>query len=58
MSTIEWQSIVEKVERCLEGWLTKVMLHPRGWGATGVVAISPFSDLFVPPLSAQGANSS
>ena len=35
MSNNDWQSVVEKVERCLEGWQTKVM--SRGGGCLVLV---------------------
>ena len=54
MSNNDWQSVVEKVERHLEGWQTKGCPG----GAIGAGTVNPFGDTSVPPLNIQSASRS
>ena len=55
MSITDWQLIVEKVERCSEGWQTKVMSRERGV-AIDASGIGPFDNPLIPTLNFQGAS--
>ena len=62
MSTIDWQLVVEKVERHLEGWQTKAMSTGGGGGggrgAIDAGMVNPIHDTSVLPLNVQSASRS